>query len=90
MSTSQSRIAQLASTVATCTQQIDDYLAQNSLPYPSFEADGPVDLGLPPHLEQLRGAVLEATQELNDLLLGPRDLIFNHHVRHSHLVTKFD
>ncbi|RYC54100.1 hypothetical protein CHU98_g12107 [Xylaria longipes] len=93
MSTSQSRIAQLASTIATHTQQIDEYLAQNSLPYPSFEADGPVDLGLPPHLEQLRSAVLEATQELNDLLLGPRDLLSNHHhnqLLYLKLISCFD
>ncbi|KAI8944399.1 putative O-methyltransferase [Xylaria longipes] len=91
--TSQSRIAQLASTIATHTQQIDEYLAQNSLPYPSFEADGPVDLGLPPHLEQLRSAVLEATQELNDLLLGPRDLLSNHHhnqLLYLKLISCFD
>ncbi|KAI3318836.1 putative O-methyltransferase [Xylariaceae sp. AK1471] len=79
MATRQSRIAQLASIVAKNTQQIDDYLAQKGLPYPSFEPDSPVDLGLPPEIEQLRGAVLEATQELNDLLQGPRDLLFNHH-----------
>ncbi|KAI8629700.1 putative O-methyltransferase [Xylariaceae sp. FL1651] len=93
MAASQSRIAQLASTVAAYTQQIDDYLNQNSLQHPSFEADGPSDLGLPPHLEQLRGAVLEATQELNDLLQGPRDLLFNHQhnqLLYLKLISRFD
>ncbi|KAI0100071.1 putative O-methyltransferase [Nemania sp. FL0031] len=84
MSAPQSRIAELASIVASNTQQIDEYLAKNALPYPSFEPNSPTDLGLPPNLERLRIAALEATQELNDLLQGPRDLLFNHH--HNQLV----
>ncbi|KAJ3578752.1 hypothetical protein NPX13_g1815 [Xylaria arbuscula] len=79
MATSQSHIAQLASTVAAYTQQIDDYLTTHSIPHPSFDANGPVNLRLPPDLEQLLTALLDATQELNDLLQGPRDLLFNHH-----------
>jgi hypothetical protein len=66
--------------VAQHTQTIDNYLAKKGLPYPSFDADGPADLGLPPHIEQSRTAALQASQELNDLLQGPRDLLFNHHV----------
>ncbi|KAI1302030.1 putative O-methyltransferase [Xylaria venustula] len=93
MSTPQSRIAQLASTVAAYTQKIDDYLTQKSLPQPSFNADGPIDLGLPADLQQLRGALLDATQELNDLLQGPRDLLFNHHhsqLLYLKLISRFD
>ncbi|OKL62776.1 hypothetical protein UA08_01854 [Talaromyces atroroseus] len=84
MSSSPSRIAELASAVAQHTQRIDAYLAEKGLPYPSFEADGPADLGLPPDLELSRTLVLQASQELNDLLQGPRDLLFNHH--HNSLV----
>ncbi|KAI0868318.1 hypothetical protein GGS24DRAFT_506898 [Hypoxylon argillaceum] len=80
MSATQSRITQLASIVASSTQKIDEYIAQNSLPYPSFDPDAPADLGLPPDLEKQRAAVLEATQGLNDLLQGPRELLFNHRV----------
>ncbi|KAI1198510.1 putative O-methyltransferase [Nemania serpens] len=90
MSAQQSRIAQLASTVASCTQQVDDYLARHALPYPSFEPDGPTDLGLPPDLEKLRVAALEATQELNDLLQGPRDMLFNHHLVYLKFISRFD
>ncbi|KAI0465662.1 hypothetical protein F4859DRAFT_519847 [Xylaria cf. heliscus] len=43
MLTYQIRITQLASTVA-----------EKSLAYPSFEADGPVDLGLPPYPQPTR------------------------------------
>ncbi|KAF2491084.1 putative O-methyltransferase [Lophium mytilinum] len=93
MSSSQSRIAELAAAVAHHTQRIDRYLAENRLPYPSFDADGPANLGLPPDLEQSRTAALQATQELNDLLQGPRDLLFNHHhniLVYLKLVSRFD
>ncbi|KAI5859358.1 S-adenosyl-L-methionine-dependent methyltransferase [Durotheca rogersii] len=78
MASPQSRIAELAAVVATHTQRIDSYLSEKGLPPPSFEADGPKDLGLPPDLEQSRSLVLDASQELNDLLQGPRNLLFNH------------
>lgn len=80
MASPQSRIAELAATVATHTNRIDNYLSEKGLPYPSFEADGPSNLNLPPDIEKSRGVVLEASQELNDLLQGPRELIFNHTV----------
>lgn len=79
----QSRIAELAAEVANHTQRIDQYLAANNLQYPSFDANGPVELGLPADIEESRVRVLQASQELNDLLQGPRDLLFNHRVRRS-------
>ncbi|KAH7312620.1 putative O-methyltransferase [Stachybotrys elegans] len=78
MASSSSRIAELATAVATHTQLINIYLAEKGLPQPSFDGNGTVDFNLPPELEQSRLAAIEATQELNDLLQGPRDLIFNH------------
>jgi hypothetical protein len=81
MASSQSRIADLAAMVAIHTQRIDDYLSKKSLPYPSFNTDAPVGLSLSPELEESRIIVLKATQELNDLLQGPKDLVFNHRVR---------
>jgi len=81
MSASPSRIAELAATVAQHTKKIDDYLTARNLPQPSFEADGPANVGLLPNIEASRIAVLQASQELNDLLQGPRDLLFNHYVR---------
>jgi hypothetical protein len=80
---SQSRIAELAAIVSEQTARIDNFLAEQRLPYPSFEADGPTELNLSPELEHARVMVLQATQELNDLLQGPRDLLFNHEVRTS-------
>ena len=81
MTGTQSRIAELAAQVAQHTQRIDDYLNQNGLPHPSFHAESPSDLGLQPDIEHSRTVVLRASQELNDLLQHPRDLLFNHHVR---------
>ncbi|KAK7192329.1 hypothetical protein DPSP01_004918 [Paraphaeosphaeria sporulosa] len=84
MTSSQSRIAELAAAVAQNTQLIDQYLSEKGLPHPSFDATGPADFNLPPELEQARVAVLQATQELNDLLQGPRNLVENH--QHNLLV----
>ena len=81
MSSATSHISSLAAAIAESTRRIDDYLREKGLPGPSFDADGPVDLKLPPDLEQARVTVLQATQELNDLLHNPRDLIYNHSVR---------
>jgi hypothetical protein len=81
MSSSQSRIAELAATIAQHTQRVDGYLSDHSVLQPSFNADGPAGLDLPPGIEESRNAVLRATQELNDLLTHPRDLIFDDQVR---------
>lgn len=75
-------IAQLATVVATNTKRIDDYLAEKNLPQPSFDASGPFDLQLPEELEQCRQAALLAGEELNELLQGPRELLYTHQVRH--------
>lgn len=46
MASRQSRIAELATTVAQHTRRVANYLAEKGMSYPSFEADAPVDLGL--------------------------------------------
>jgi hypothetical protein len=80
MSSHATRIAELAALVASHTKRIDDYLVEKGLPQPSFDPDGPTELQLPPQLEQSRTVVLHATQELNDLLQGPKELLLKHHV----------
>ncbi|KHO11641.1 hypothetical protein MAA_10585 [Metarhizium robertsii ARSEF 23] len=90
MTSLQSLLAELANAVAVHTQRIDSYLREKALPHPSFAADSPVDPGLPPELEQSRLAVLEASQELNDLLQGPTDILFNHHLVPLKLISQFD
>jgi hypothetical protein len=83
MSSPQSRIAELAAAIAQHTQRVDDYLTNNGLPHPSFHVDGPDDFELPPELEESRSIILQASQELNDLLQKPKDLLFNHQVRNA-------
>ena len=75
-----SRIAELAATVAIHTAIVDNYIEEQKLPHPGFEATAPTEFHFPHDIEQSRMLVLEASQELNDLLQGPRDLLFNHHV----------
>lgn len=71
-------IADLSSTIAHHTSLLNTYFAENNLPAPTFAGTAPVDLNLPPELEQSRNIVLAATQDLHDLLLGPRELLFAH------------
>jgi hypothetical protein len=84
MSSPQSRIAELAAAIAQHTQHVDDYLTNNGLPHPSFHGDSPPDFELPPELEESRTTILRASQELNDLLQKPKDLLFNHQVRNAY------
>jgi hypothetical protein len=93
MSIPQSRIATLSSTIAHHTHLVDAYLTSHALPQPSFAASGPADIHLPSEIEASRSAVLSATQELNDLLQGPHDLLWKHHqnqIVSMHLISHFD
>lgn len=66
-----SRITELASIIASNTAKVNDYLSSRGLPTPSFEP------GVPPSFLQEKPifapcqAILEATKELNALMLGP-------------------
>lgn len=65
------RIGELAATISVNTNTITNYLHQNSLPHPSFDADGPITLNLSPKAERARSTAIDALQELLDLLQGP-------------------
>lgn len=67
-----SRISQLAATIQENTSIIDGYYADNGIPSPSFDTDFPLDL--PAHIHGCRNAILEATDELSDLMLGVAQL----------------
>ena len=69
---SQTRLQQLASTIAEKTALIHDALQAHDLATPSFEWDS--KFYLPPEAEEARNVVLDATLELNDLLLHPMNL----------------
>lgn len=66
-----SRIVQLAAAVQSHTAKLDAYFTTEDLPFPSFEAEFP---SLPPEIEGSRISILEAADELTDLMLGPRKL----------------
>lgn len=68
---SPSRIAELASIIHRETDKIDAYLASNNLPTPSFDVSCPPKLFLPDEIQASRDAVLEASDELSALMLGP-------------------
>lgn len=70
-----SRIAKLAAQIASNTQKVDNFLNTNKLPQPSFDEDGPVELGLSTDIETARLAVLNDTLELQALLQGPVQLL---------------
>ena len=68
----ESRIVQLARKILANTGEVDSYLRTNNLPQPSFEVDGPVDFGAAlGSAQQARLSTIEASMELQDLLLGP-------------------
>lgn len=76
------RIAELAAIIAEHTKSIDEQLASEGLPSPSFDAD------CPPRLLQgdskvvaSRQAILDATDELQALMLGPTGAFTTHPVR---------
>lgn len=68
------RILQLAEIISSQTALINEYLSAHNLPHPSFQPDAGLDV-VPPSLEAARSAVIDAAGELQDLLLGPTDLI---------------
>jgi hypothetical protein len=75
-STHLSRLLELGETINKCTQKLHDCLAANALPFPSFEADGRTGLpGLPVQLVADQDALIDATRELSDLMLPPRNLL---------------
>lgn len=67
-----SRIIELSETIQSNTRIIDSYFESEGLPPISFDVEYPSDL--PPHVTQARDRVLEATDELSDLMLGAQQL----------------
>ncbi|KAF4632321.1 hypothetical protein G7Y89_g5805 [Cudoniella acicularis] len=65
------RIVQLATTILEHTQKVDSYLAVENIPTPSFEISCPPRLALPASIQESQHAVVEASDELMALMLGP-------------------
>ncbi|PVI02547.1 hypothetical protein DM02DRAFT_701349 [Periconia macrospinosa] len=74
---SSKRILELANIIHSNTEKIDAHLTSNRLPTPSFAADNPPKLlfGHGPELDTARQSVVDATDELQALMLGPTGLL---------------
>ena len=75
------RIAELSAIIAANTTKIDEYCRlQNAAP-PSFEPSVPFKWLLDSSMQETRQAILEATEELNALILGPVGILMSNPVR---------
>lgn len=95
MATKDKSIGSLAELIHLKTKALDDYISSNSLTPPSFGSDGPLDFPIPPNeqsLQETRRAVINATSQLQDLLIGPRErmrwLAWTVHSHLSSLVSR--
>jgi len=78
MSSSEQPLIKLAENILANTKTIENFLVSNNLPEPSFSADGPTDfpVGIDhAEIQNARNAVIDATKELRDLIIGPRDML---------------
>ncbi len=75
------RISELASLIAINTTNLDAHLTSEGLPTPSFDADAPARLLFDDKIASSRQAILEATDELQALVLGPIGILTSPSVR---------
>ncbi|KAK6957512.1 hypothetical protein Daesc_000299 [Daldinia eschscholtzii] len=69
-----SRIVQLAAQISSSVNELQERLTAQGAPSPSFDEGSPQTL--PANVSHLQDAVLDATAELNELLMEPLQLIF--------------
>ena len=63
-----SKIIKISTSIATYTKIVDDYLCDNGLPTPSFNANYAPDVPLSPNVTKAKQDVPEAMDELEALL----------------------
>jgi len=73
----QSRIAELASIISNHTEIVDRYLQSQELHSPSFDCEYTEASNLPAEIVIAKNKIVEATEELNSLMLGPIGLLTN-------------
>jgi hypothetical protein len=81
-----SRIVELSTRIAANTTKLNEYLVSHDLPTPSFDIDGPKDNLVPKEeleVEAARVAIIDDTQELRRLVLGPREYLMSYTVCHD-------
>ncbi|KAI0139823.1 sterigmatocystin 8-O-methyltransferase [Xylariaceae sp. FL1272] len=65
----QPRIAELADIISSSVSKLQNVLAANNAPAPSFDEDAPLEL--PKEASSLQDVIIDATAELHDVLLDP-------------------
>ncbi|KAL8707087.1 MAG: hypothetical protein Q9225_007832 [Loekoesia sp. 1 TL-2023] len=71
-------IVLLSKVISDNTRKVADYLSSQKLPFPSFDLSGPLESCVPADAEEVelaRQKIIDATQKLQDLMLGPRDYL---------------
>lgn len=71
-------LTELARSILEDAQTLDIFLSSHNLPQPSFAADGVKDFPVgTEHAEIhiIRHRLIDATKELRDLIVGPKDTI---------------
>ena len=74
---SPSRTSELASIIASNTGKIEDYLGKRGLPHLSFDPEPDSQLHQHSEIASQRQAVLNATDELHALMLGPKGILMS-------------
>ncbi|KAL3447482.1 S-adenosyl-L-methionine-dependent methyltransferase [Aspergillus insuetus] len=92
--------AQFAQRILKYSEDLDAFYASNNLPTPSFNSNAPqsfpADLTTHPEVHNTRHSLIDATKELRDLIIGPRDtlkwMIMNDHTLAAslHVISHFD
>lgn len=85
--TTSSKIAALAATIHLHTTKLDEYFISHGISSPTFDINSPASYKLPDDIAGSRNAVLEATDELHMLMLGPVAFLTTLHVRIANLDT---
>ncbi|KAL8722514.1 MAG: hypothetical protein Q9225_001030 [Loekoesia sp. 1 TL-2023] len=78
-----SRTAELSSLIATHTAKIESHLTARNLPPLSFQPEQPLDILSEKTIAESRQTILEATDELHALMLGPVGLLTTPYVRND-------
>ena len=71
-------IAELSAIIHKDTQKVNNYLHARQLPFPSFDINAPNKSMIPQEdldIEAARLRIIDATEKLRTLMLGPQDYL---------------
>lgn len=74
--TSVSRLTQLAASILDSVSRLEATLSMQACPLPSFDQDAPTLL--PKDAIGIRDSIIDCAAEIQDLLLGPFDMLYMH------------